>query len=152
MTVDWQSKFSGRAGSLYGSLTRQLLGVLDDPKIISFGGGLPAWDLFPLNQIRQVTDEVLSTDGPATLQYSTSEGHRPLREQLTERQRRRGFDVTVDNVMIDTGSMQGNDLMGKLFLEKGDAVVVGAPTFHSALQAFGSYQARFLTVPLDENV
>jgi DNA-binding transcriptional MocR family regulator len=151
MTIDWPSKFSGRAGGLYGSLTRQLLSVLGDPDIISFGGGLPAWDLFPLDQIRKVTDEVLSTDGPATLQYSSSEGYRPLREKLVERLRHRGFGVTAENLIIDSGSMQGIDLMAKLFLEKDDAVVVGAPTFHSALQAFSSCQVRFLTVPLDEH-
>jgi DNA-binding transcriptional MocR family regulator len=151
MTIDWQSKYSDRVNGLYGSMTRQLMQVMGDPEIISFGGGLPAWDLFPVDQIRQVTDELLRDDGPATLQYGTSEGYGPLRELLTERYRKRGFDITVDNVMIATGSIQGVDLMGKLFLEKGDAVVVGDPTFLTALQAFSFYRVNFPAVPLDKD-
>ncbi len=149
--IDWESKLAERAGGLYGSMTRKLMSVLADPEIISFGGGLPAWDLFPLDKIREVTDELLRTDGPLTLQYSTSEGFLPLREQVATRYRKRGFDVSVDNVMIVTGAMQGIDLVGKLFLEKGDAVVLGEPTFLTALQTFSFYQARFLSVPLDEH-
>ena len=151
MTIDWQRKYSDRVKGLYGSMTRQLMQVMSDPEIISFGGGLPAWDLFPVDHIRHVTDELLRDDGPAALQYGASEGYGPLRELLTERHRRRGFDVTVDNVMIATGSIQGVDLMGKLFLEKGDAVVVGDPTFLTALQAFSFYRVNFPTVPLDED-
>ena len=151
MAIDWQSKYSDRVKGLYGSMTRQLMQVMADPEIISFGGGLPAWDLFPVEQIRRVTDELLRDDGAATLQYGTSEGYGPLRDLLSEGHRKRGFDVTVDNVMIATGSIQGVDLMGKLFLEKGDAVVVGDPTFLTALQAFSFYRVNFPTVPLDED-
>jgi len=150
MAIDWQSKYSDRAGGLYGSMTRQLMQVMTNPEIISFGGGLPAWDLFPVDQIREVTDEILRDDGAAALQYSTSEGYGPLRELLTERYRERGFDISVDNVMIATGSIQGVDLMGKLFLDKGDAVVVGDPTFLTAMQAFSLYRVDFPSIPLDE--
>lgn len=151
MNVDWEGKFSDRVEGLYGSMTRQLMSVLGDPEVISFGGGLPAWDLFPIDQIRRVTDDLLCSDGPAALQYGTTEGYCPLREQLTERQNKRGFDITVDNVMIDTGTTQGIDLISKLFLDIDDGVVVGDPTFLTALQAFSFYRARFLTLPLDEH-
>jgi len=149
--IDWQNKLAERTGGLYGSMTRKLMSVLTDPEIISFGGGLPAWDLFPLDKIREVTDELLRTDGPLTLQYSTSEGFLSLREEVATRYRERGFDVSVDNVMIDTGTMQGIDLICKLLLEKGDTVVLGDPTFLAVLQAFTLYQAGFLTVPLDDD-
>ena len=149
--IDWQNKLAERTRGLYGSMTRTLMSVLGDPEIISFGGGLPAWDLFPLDKIREVTDELLRTDGPLTLQYSTSEGYLPLREEVATRYRERGFDVSVDNVIIDTGTMQGIDLIGKLLLDKGDSVVLGDPTFLTVLQAFTLYQARFLTVPLDDD-
>ncbi len=151
MTTDWQRKYSDRVEGLYGSMTRRLMKIMDDPEIISFGGGLPAWDLFPTDQIRAITTEVLSDDGPAALQYGTSEGYLPLRESITERLLGRGFDISVDNVLITTGSIQGIDLMGKLFLDKNDAVVVGDPTFLTALQSFSFYRARFPTVPLDEH-
>ena len=151
MTTDWQRKYSDRVAGLYGSMTRRLMKVMDDPEIISFGGGLPAWDLFPIDQIRAVTAEVLGDDGPAALQYGTSEGYLPLRESITERLVGRGFDINVDNVVITTGSIQGIDLMGKLFLDKNDAVVVGDPTFLTALQSFSFYRARFPTMPLDDH-
>jgi DNA-binding transcriptional MocR family regulator len=151
LSVDWQAKLASRTDGLYGSMTRKLMNVLSDPEIISFGGGLPAWDLFPLDAIREVTDELLRTDGPRTLQYSTSEGFRPLRDEVTKRYRARGFDLMLDNVLIDTGSMQGIDLLGKLFLEEGDSVVLADPTFLTALQAFTLYQTRFRTVPVDEH-
>lgn len=150
IAVDWQAKLASRTEALYGSMTRKLMDVLGDPEIISFGGGLPAWDLFPLDAIREVTDELLRTDGARTLQYSTSEGFRPLRDEVTKRYRARGFDISLDNVLIGTGSMQGIDLLGKLFLEEGDAVVLGDPTFLTALQAFTLYRPRFQTVPVDE--
>jgi len=150
MGVDWKTKFADRVGGLHGSMTRKLMSVLDDPEIISLGGGLPAWDLFPLDAIRQVVDDLLRTDGAATLQYGTSEGYRPLREALAERCRSRGLKVSTEDVLIDTGSMQGIDLLAKLFLDKGDAVVVEDPTFLTALQAFRFFQARFLTVGVDE--
>jgi DNA-binding transcriptional MocR family regulator len=150
MKVDWQRAFSLRAAGLYGSMTRRLMHVMSDPEIISFGGGLPAWDLFPVEKVRQVADLVLRTDGPAVLQYSTSEGYLPLRELITERYRSRGFEMDVDNVIIDTGSMQGIDLMAKLLLDEGDTVLVGEPTFLTALQAFSFYRVNYLSLPLDE--
>ena len=150
MTIHWQDKFSARAAGLYGSMTRKLMHLLADPEVISFGGGLPAWELFPVDEVRAITDKLLSSDGPAVLQYNTSEGYEPLREAIAQRYRQRGFDITVDNVLIDTGSMQGIDLIGKLFLDQGDTIVVGEPTFLTALQAFTFYGARYLTVPLDD--
>jgi DNA-binding transcriptional MocR family regulator len=148
--MDWNTKYSERAAGLYGSMTRRLMHVMADPEVISFGGGLPAWDLFPVEKIREITDDLLRTDGPATLQYSTSEGYLPFREQLTKRYRHRGCDISVENVIIDTGSMQGIDLAGKLMLDPGDIVILGDPTFLTALQAFSFYRARYLTVPLDD--
>jgi len=150
MTVDWNRMYSRRASGLYGSMTRKLMHVMADPEVISFGGGLPAWDLFPVEQVRQVTDELLRSDGPSILQYSTSEGYLPLREQLCQRYRERGFNIGTENIVIDTGSMQGIDLAAKLFLDEGDTVLVGDPTFLTALQAFSFYQANYVTLPMDD--
>jgi DNA-binding transcriptional MocR family regulator len=136
MGVDWKAKLAERVSGLHGSMTRKLMSVLGDPDMISLGGGLPAWDLFPLDAIRQVVDDLLAADGPATLQYGTSEGYPPFREAIAERWRRRGLDVAAEDVLVDTGSMQGIDLLAKLFLDKGDAVVVEDPTFLTALQVY----------------
>lgn len=150
MAFAWETKYCDRVNGMYGSMTRQLMHLIADPEVISFGGGLPAWDLFPVEQVKEVTNDILDSDGPAALQYGTSEGYRPLRQAVAERYRKRGFDITEDNVLITSGSQQGIDLVSKLFLDKGATVVVGDPTFLTALQTFSLFQARCLTVPLDE--
>jgi DNA-binding transcriptional MocR family regulator len=132
-------------------MTRKLMHVMADPDVISFGGGLPAWDLFPVDEVRRVADELLAGDGPAILQYSTSEGYLPFREAICQRYRARGFEINVDNIVIDTGSMQGIDLAAKLLLDEGDTVLVGDPTFLTALQAFAYYRVNYVTVPMDEH-
>jgi 2-aminoadipate transaminase len=150
MTFEWEMKYCERASCMYGSMTRRLMHLVADPEVISFGGGLPAWELFPIEQVKEVTISILDSDGPAALQYGTSEGYKPLRQAVADRYRKRGFDITEDNVLITCGSQQGIDLVSKLFLDKGAIVVVGDPTFLTALQAFSLFQAQCLTVPLDE--
>lgn len=150
MNIEWEMKYCERASCLYGSMTRQLMHLIADPEVISFGGGLPAWELFPIEQVKEVTNYILDSDGPAVLQYGTSEGYKPLRQAVAERYRKKGFDITEDNVLITCGAQQGIDLMSKLFLDKGSILVVGDPTFLTALQTFSLFQANFLTVPLDE--
>jgi DNA-binding transcriptional MocR family regulator len=150
MTFEWEMKYCERASCMYGSMTRQLMHLIADPEVISFGGGLPAWELFPVEQVKEVTNYILDSDGPAALQYGTSEGYKPLRQAVAERYRKKGFDITEDNVLITCGSQQGIDLVSKLFLDKGATLVVGDPTFLMALQTFSLFQAECLTVPLDE--
>lgn len=150
MTFEWEMKYCERASCMYGSMTRQLMHLIAEPDVISFGGGLPAWELFPIEQVKEVTNYVLDGDGPAALQYGTSEGYKPLRQVVAERYKKKGFDITEDNVLITCGSQQGIDLVSKLFLDKGVTLVVEDPTFLTALQAFSLFQAQCLTVPLDE--
>jgi 2-aminoadipate transaminase len=150
MSFEWEMKYCERASYMYGSMTRQLMHLIADPEVISFGGGLPAWELFPIEQVKEVTNYILDSDGPAALQYGTSEGYKPLRQAVAERYGKKGFDITEDNVLITCGSQQGIDLVSKLFLDKGATLVVGDPTFLTALQTFSLFQAECLTVPLDE--
>lgn len=150
MTFDWETKYCERASCMYGSMTRQLMHLIADPEVISFGGGLPAWELFPVEKVKEVVDHILNSDGAAALQYGTSEGYEPLRVAVAERYRRRGFDVTKDNILITSGAQQGIDLVSKLFIDKGSAVLVEDPTFLTALQAFSLFQASYLTIPIDE--
>lgn len=150
MTVDWQAKYSARAGSLYGSMTRALMHLLADPEVISFGGGIPAPEFLPVRQVQEVTNWILENHGAEALQYGTTEGYPPLREYLVGRYNESGFGIIEENVLITTGSQQGIDLIAKVFVDKGDVIVLEDPTFLTALQAFGPFQARYLTVPMDD--
>jgi 2-aminoadipate transaminase len=129
------------------SLVRELLKLTAQPGLISFAGGLPAADLFPLERFQEACDRVLSD--PGALQYSTTEGERPLRELIARHTARYGIDVGVENVLVTTGSQQALDLIGKVFLNPGDHVVVERPTYLGALQAWNAYQADYLSVDVD---
>jgi 2-aminoadipate transaminase len=147
---DWEAKYCGRVARMYGSMTRELMHLIADPEVISFGGGMPAWDLLPVETVKDVVGEILDDEGPEALQYGASEGYEPLRVAVAERHARRGFDIGKDNVLITSGSQQGIDLVSKLFLDDGSIVLVEDPTFLTALQAFSLFQATYLTVPIDE--
>jgi 2-aminoadipate transaminase len=128
------------------SAIREILKVTQRPDVISFAGGLPAPELFPLAEVRAAVDKVLTDHGPASLQYSTTEGHLPLREWIANQSR-----LTPDHVQITSGSQQGLDLLGRVLIDPGDVVLVEQPTYLGALQAFGSYQPCFTEVATDDD-
>jgi 2-aminoadipate transaminase len=132
------------------STIREILKVTEQPEIISFAGGLPAPELFPVGDVLRATERVLNETGAASLQYSPSEGFAPLRELFAAESRKRGIDCSAEDILIMTGSQQPLDLMGKIFLDAGDCVLTESPTYMAALQAFQSYGARFASVPTDE--
>lgn len=144
-------KFARRMGSVRPSTIREILKVTEQAEIISFAGGLPAPELFPVAQILAATERVLGENGAAALQYGPSEGIAPLRECFAAESRRRGIACTADDILITTGSQQPLDLAGKIFLDAGDCVLTESPTYMAALQAFQSYEARFACVPTDGN-
>ena len=147
----WKERFAQRTQRITASMIRELLKLTEHPDIISFGGGLPAPDVFPVEEVRAATDRVL-TDHPATaLQYTTTEGYRPLRELLVRHMGRYGVEVKPENVLVTSGSQQALDLIGKLLINPGDRVLVEAPTYLGALQAFNAYQADYLPVPVDDD-
>ena len=143
--------FSQRAGKLKASDVRELLKLLQLPDMISFAGGFPNPESFPTEIIRQIVNDVLQKDGAATLQYGITEGYAPLRESVADRMRARGMAVDKDNVLIVSGSQQVIDLMGKIFVDPGDIVLISAPTYLTALTGFSVYEASFETVPIDED-
>jgi 2-aminoadipate transaminase len=116
---------------------------------ISFASGLPDPTLFPVETLREITDEVLRRDGRAALQYGAAEGYGPLRETVAELLRGRGLKATPENVLITTGSQQALDLVAKALLDPGDRVVIESPSYLAALQAFDSYEARYCPVRID---
>jgi 2-aminoadipate transaminase len=120
------------------------------PEIISFAGGLPAPELFPVEEILDACAHVLREDGPAALQYAATEGYPPLRAWIADRlNKTRGTSFDADNILITSGSQQALDLSGKVFLDEGDVVLCESPTYLAAITAFRAYGCRFREVPTD---
>lgn len=139
--------FAARVAGMKSSAIREILKVTESPEIISFAGGLPAPELFPLEEIRKSYAGVLGNNDPAALQYSTTEGYRPLREYIAAAMAEKGIKTGPDEILLTNGSQQALDLLAKLFIDPGDAIVVESPSYLGAIQVFRSYQARFVTVP-----
>ena len=142
--------FAERVKHMESSAIREILKVAESPDIISFAGGLPAPELFPLQEIQEAYNRVLGTDDPSVLQYSTTEGYLPLREDIAGKMREKGMRVEPDNILLTNGSQQGLDLIAKLFIDPGDLIAVEDPTYLGAIQTFSSYQANFVTIPADQ--
>jgi 2-aminoadipate transaminase len=143
--------FADRMFTVHRSFIREILKVTEDPKIISFGGGLPNPDSFPVKAVADAAVKVLNDDGTSALQYSTTEGYLPLRQYIAERYDKKGIKVSADEILITSGSQQGIDLLGKIFLNKGDNVLVEKPTYLALLQSFGMYQPKFRSISLYED-
>lgn len=144
--------FSDRMQSVKGSEIRELLKITQRPEVISFAGGLPAPELFPVEEMKRISVEVLEEAGCQALQYSTTEGFDPLRRQISHRMNDKfKTDVNWENILITSGSQQGLDFSGKLFLNQGDVVLVESPTYLAALSAFAAYGAKFAEVPTDDD-
>jgi 2-aminoadipate transaminase len=133
------------------SAIRELLKLTEEPDIISFGGGMPAPDVFPADEMSEACVRVLRDIGDLALQYGSTEGFRPLREMIVRHTARYGIQVTPDNVLITSGSQQALDLLGKILINPGDRILVESPTYLGALQAWSAYGAEYVTVPMDEN-
>jgi 2-aminoadipate transaminase len=133
------------------SALRELLKVMARPGMISFAGGLPAAELFPLERVEGAVQEVLRRLGGTVLQYGETEGVPELREWIARRHSSAAFDLTQDNVLITTGAQQALDLVGRVFLNEGDQVIVENPTYLAALQAWRSCGATFLPVDTDHD-
>jgi len=144
-------KFANRMDNLKASEIRELLKFAADPSIISFGGGMPAPELFPVEEMKKVAVAVLEESGQAALQYATTEGHVGLREQIADRMNRKyQTKVSVDDVLITSGSQQGLDFAGKIFINDGDVVLCESPSYLGAINAFKAYNPRFIEVPTDD--
>lgn len=144
------SIFSDRISDVPRSFIREILKVAVDESVISFAGGLPNRNLFPLREIKESADKVLDEAGMDALQYSSSEGHRELREWIAARYReKKGISVSPDNILITTGSQQGLDLLGKTLLNERDGVIIEEPGYLGAIQAFSVYRSNFHPVPVD---
>ena len=151
MTTPWVDRYALRTHSMGSSTIRELLKLTQQPDLISFAGGLPAPEMFPIEQVRAAADIVLTEVGASALQYSTTEGYAPLRELIVRQMARYGIKVGIDNVVITSGSQQALDLIGKLLINSGDRILTENPSYLGALQAFTAYQAQYVTVPIDDD-
>jgi 2-aminoadipate transaminase len=133
------------------SAIRELLKYTEKPDIISFGGGMPAPDVFPVEDFADACQRVMRELGAQALQYGPTEGYVPLREMIARHTRRYGINVTTDNILITSGSQQALDLLGKIFINRGDHILVESPTYLGALQAWSAYGAEYVAVPADNN-
>ena len=151
MGSDFARHFSERAKGLRASEVRELLKLLEVPDMISFAGGFPNPETFPAEIIREIANDVLEKDGPKALQYGITEGCPNLRESVAERMKKKGIKTSKDNVLIVSGSQQVIDLVGKVFIDPGDSIVISAPTYLTALTGWAVYQASFESIPIDQN-
>ncbi len=147
----WEDRYAHRTGAMQDSVIRELLKLTQQPEIISFAGGLPAPEVFPLDEFRAACETVLREKGSIALQYGATEGYTPLLEMISRHTARYGIKVTTENIMITSGSQQALDLIGKIFINRGDTLLVEAPTYLGALQAWAPYGARYLTIGMDND-
>jgi len=149
--VNIERLYSDRAGKMRKSVIRELLKVTQDPEIISFAGGLPNPNSFPINELQEVVEYVMKHYGKTALQYGTTQGHDTLREIIAERAYKEGIETTADNIIIYSGSQQALDTVGKIFLNPGDTAIVGLPTYLGGINAFRSYESNLTGIPLDKD-
>ncbi|MDO4178407.1 MAG: PLP-dependent aminotransferase family protein [Phascolarctobacterium sp.] len=144
-------KFADRMEGMKASEIRELLKLTAQPEIISFAGGLPAPELFPVEEISKVTTELLAKEGRQLLQYATTEGRPSLRAKIAKRMADKYHTVVdANDILITTGSQQMLDFCGKLFINPGDVVLCESPSYLGALNAFNAYQPKFVEVPTDD--
>lgn len=143
--------YSERMKHVKASEIRELLKLTQRPEIISFAGGLPAPELFPVEEIKEISTSVLEKHGTKALQYGPTEGYDPLREKIAKRMKKYGVDTEANNILVTSGSQQGLDFTGKIFLDEDDVVLCESPSYLGALNAFKSYQPKFIEISTDED-
>lgn len=141
--------FSKRATAIKASEIREILKLTQQPEIISFAGGLPAPEVFPVDEMQAVSYKVLGRAGREAMQYSTTEGYPPLRAHIACRMNRQGIETKPTDILITSGSQQGLDFSGKVFLDPGDFVLCESPSYLGAINAFKAYECEFQEIDTD---
>ena len=151
MSIDINNYLSDNAKNMRRSAIRDLLSVANKPEIISFGGGFPNQDTFPVEDLKEIMMDLLTEEPHKVLQYGSTEGSVLLRQQLAKKYQADGLDVTEKNIVITTASQQAIDLIARILINPGDTILCGLPSYLGALQAFYSYQANPVGIPKDEH-
>jgi 2-aminoadipate transaminase len=145
-------KFLSVSGkSMKRSAIREILKLLQKPEMISFAGGLPSPETFPIEDLREIVVDVLEKQGAESLQYGTTEGDPALRRALVEKHKREGLNIGIENLIITTGSQQALDLIAKILIDPGDYVICSLPSYLGGLNAFSVYGARLKGIPIDQD-
>ena len=147
--INW--KFSERAEQLQSSVIREILKVTMRPEVISFAGGLPSPETFPVERMKAAFDKVLSEQGKTALQYGPTDGYAPLREFIAASLSTADCKILPEQILMVSGSQQGLDLLGKVLVDEGSKILVETPSYLGALQAFSVYQPQFESVDTDEH-
>lgn len=148
--MDWTKLLAGRTSLMRRSAVRELLRLTNRPGMISFAGGLPAPELFPVVEVRAAADQLLDQHGPKVLQYGETEGVPELRDWVAASLSRPGLALSREHVLITTGSQQGLDLIGRVLIDPDDLVAVENPTYLAALSAWRPWQPKFLPLDCDD--
>ncbi len=151
MQTPWDHRFAQRTQRMGSSAIRELLKLTEQPDIISFGGGMPGPEVFPVEAFTEACNRVTRDMGRIAFQYGATEGYFPLRELIMRQMARYGIEVTPENILVTSGSQQALDLLGKILINRGDHILVESPTYLGALQAWSAYGAEYVTVPMDEH-
>ena len=147
----WDERYALRTDNIGSSAIRELLKLTSLPDVISFAGGLPAPEVFPIEKFKEASDITLTEMGRSALQYGTTEGYQPLREMIARNATKYGIQISSDNVLITSGSQQALDLLGRIFINRGDRVLVESPTYLGAIQAWNAYGVKYVTIPFDDD-
>ena len=143
-------KFSSRMNLLKGSAIRELLALANKPEVLSFAGGMPAPELFPVDKIKAATDAVLEEQGRVALQYSSTNGFEHFRQQIADRMEAKlNIKTSADNILVTSGSQQGLDYSARVFCDKGDVIIIESPSYLGALNAFKACEPNFVAIPTD---
>lgn len=150
MITDLEKRFSINSMGMKRSAIRELLKLTEKPEVISFAGGLPSPESFPINELKGILNEMMETEGALALQYGATEGDTLLRDLLIKRYKEQeGLDIPKEELIVVTASQQGLDLVAKVFINRGDIIIAGLPSYLGALSAFNSYGAQMIGVELD---
>lgn len=146
-----QLKFAKRMENIKASEIRELLKLTQKPEIISFAGGLPAAELFPVEEMIHISKEVIEKHGSKALQYGPTEGYQPLREAIAKRMEKVSVHITANDVLVTSGSQQGLDFAAKIFIDPGDVIIVEKPSYLGAINAFKAYEPKFIDIELEDD-
>lgn len=143
--------YAKRMDNIKASEIRELLKLTQMPEVISFAGGMPAPELFPIEAFKKASKEVLNENGEIALQYGPTEGYEPLKKKIVERMTKVYVDATSDQILITSGSQQGLDFVAKVFIDPGDLIICESPTYLGAINAFKAYEPEFVEIETDDD-
>lgn len=143
--------YAKRMDNIKASEIRELLKLTQQPNIISFAGGMPAPESFPIEELVKIGKDVLENSGAQALQYGPTEGYQPLREAIAKRMAKVRVDAKAENILVTSGSQQGLDFAAKIFINPGDIIVCESPTYLGAINAFKAYEPKFIEVSTDKD-